>query len=229
MATSPKRELCENCCKQIYIHQNVLICSSCNLILHFKCGKSVFTYTQTTDQWLCSNCCTHSINQYCPFDSICHNKYIVEDSEAHVEIEKIKNCLKKCRTITNEEINSHFFGYSKKPLSVFANNIDGMSQNFDTLIAQLSSLKNKFDILALTETNIHESNKNLYKIPGYLSYFNSKYLNKHKGSGVGIYINENFTANPIKELSITTIDIETYFVTICNSEQPLNFGVVYIV
>ena len=227
MSTSPKRELCENCCKQIYIHQKVLICSSCNKISHFKCGKSVFTYNQTIDQWLCSNCCTQSLNRYCPFESICYNKYIVEDPEAHEEIEKIKNCLKNCKIISNEEINSKFFGYSKKPLSVFANNIDGMSQNFDTLLAQLSSLKNNFDFLALTETNIYESHKNLYRIPGYSSYFNSKYLDKHKGSGVGIYITENFTANPIKELSITTTDIESFFISVCNSGKPLNFGVIY--
>ena len=227
MDTSPIREPCESCCKQIYSHHKVLICSSCNIISHFKCGKSLFTYNQTTDQWLCSNCFTQNLNRYCPFDSICSNKYLVEDSEAHVEIEKIKNCLKNCKIIANKDINSKFFGFPRKPLSVFANNIDGMAQNFDSLVAQLSLLKNKFDFLALTETNIHESHKNLYKIPGYLPYFNSKYLNKHKGSGVGIYINEKFLVNPIKELSITTIDIETYFVKICNSEQPLNFGVVY--
>ena len=109
MAISPKREVCGNCCKQIYMHQKLLICYSCNLISHFKCGKSHYSYNQTTDQWSCSNCAHESLNRYCPFESICYNKYIVEDPEAHKEIEKIKNCLKNCKTFTNEEINSNFF------------------------------------------------------------------------------------------------------------------------
>ena len=172
MDTRPLREPCVNCCKTIYMHQKVLICSSCNAISHIKCGKSLFTYVNTTNKWLCSNCCIQNIDRYCHFDSICYNKYIVEDSEAHVEIEQIKNCLRNCKVITKEEVNSKNFGYSNKPLSVFANNIDGMSQNFDSLIAQLSLLKNKFDFIALSETNIHESHKNLYKIPGYIAHFN---------------------------------------------------------
>ena len=227
MDTSPRRELCENCCKQIYVHQKILICSSCNIISHLKCGKSLYTYNQTSDQWYCSSCYQNSLNRYSPFESICYNKYIAEDSEAHAEIEKIKSCLNNCKIITNKELNEKFFGFSKKPLSIFSNNIDGMSENFDTLCTHLTSLKNKFDFIALIETNIYEPHKNLYKIPGYSTHFSSKYADKHKGSGLGIYVNENIVANSIKELSISTADIETLFINVCNSEQPLKFGVVY--
>ena len=186
MNINPKRELCENCCKHIYLHQKILICSTCNMISHFKCGKSSFTFNQTSDQWYCSNCSHNSISRYCPFNSICYNKYIVEDPEARVEIEKIKNCLNNCKVITNEELNKKFFGYPKMPLSIFSNNIDGMSENFDSLYTQLATLKNKFDFITLIETNIYESHKNLYRIPGYSSYFSSKFGDKHKGSGLGI-------------------------------------------
>ena len=107
--------------------------------------------------------------------------------------------------MSNIDINLPNFGFSKKPLSIFANNIDGMSQKFDQLLIQLSALQNKFDFIAITETNINESHKNLYKIPGYAPHFNYKYLNKRKGSGVVIYVNEFFTANPITELQPQTL------------------------
>ena len=227
MDSSPNKEVCKGCCKQIYTHQKFLVCNTCHEILHLKCGKKTYTYNQTTNQWSCSNCSINVLNRYNPFESICFNKYLSDEPEAHEEIEKIRNCLNNCKIISNEELNKTNFGYDKKPLSVFCNNIDGMAQNFDPLYAQISVLKNKFDILALAETNLYEPQKNLYKIPGYLSYFNSKFADKHKGSGLGIYVNENFVASPMKELDISTADIETLFIKICNSDQPFNFGVVY--
>ena len=145
MDTNPKREICENCCKQIYMHQKVLICSSCNKISHSKCGKSIFNYNQTTDKWSCSKCNTQSLNRYSPFESICFNKYISEDPEAHEEIETIKNCLKNCKLFSNKDMNLKNFGFSKKPLSIFASNISGISHNFDTFLTHLLTLKNKFN------------------------------------------------------------------------------------
>ena len=227
MDSSPKREVCEGCCKQIYTHQKVLLCCKCNKVVHFKCGKSLYTYTQTSDQWTCENCCNAALNRYNPFESVCYNKYLVENPEAHEEIAKIKQCLSNCKIISNEDLNKEFFGFNKNPMSVFSNNIDGMAQNFDILYAKLSMLKNKFDFVALAETNIHESHKDLYKIPGYASHFNSKFGNKHKGSGLGVYVNENFVVNHIKEFTMSTVDIETFFIKVSNAEQPLNFGIVY--
>ena len=227
MDTSPRREFCEDCCKQILVHQKILVCCFCNSISHFKCGKSSYTYSQTTDQWSCDNCSHKLQNRYNPFDTICYNKYVADEPDVYEEIDKIKCCLSNCKVISNNELNKKFFGYDKKPFTIFSNNIDGMSENFDALHAQLSAVHNKFDVIALAETNISESHKNLYKIPGYLSFFNSKYLNKHKGSGLGMYINDNFIATSIKELSLCTVDIETLFIKICNSDKPLTLGVIY--
>ena len=227
MDTSPRKEICEDCCKQIFLHQKVLICCFCNSISHFKCSKLLFTYNQTTDQWSCNNCVHKIQNQYDPFDSICFNKYVADEPDVNEEIEKIKSCLSNCKIINNEELNKNNFGYEKKPFSILSNNIDGMAQNFDLLHTQLTMLKNKFDIIALAETNIFESHKNLYKMSGYSSHFSSKYCNKHKGSGLGIYVNDNFVTNTINEFSLSTADIETLFIKIYNSNQPLTVGVVY--
>ena len=53
MDSSPNKEVC---CKQIYINQTILDCNTCHEILHFKYGKIIHTYNQTTNQWPCSNC-----------------------------------------------------------------------------------------------------------------------------------------------------------------------------
>ena len=70
--------------------------------------------------------------------------------------------------MSNKNINLPNFGFSKKPISIITNNIDGMSQNFDQLLIQLSALQNKFNFIAITETNINESHKNLYKFQAML-------------------------------------------------------------
>ena len=227
MAINLKREICENCHKEILMHHKNLVCSSCSIISHFKCGRSMFSYNQTVDQWFCNTCQAETLVRYSPFNSITYNKYVPEDPEAYIEIEKIKNCLQNCKNFSKEEIKSPNFGFSKRPLSIFSNNIDGMAQNFDSLLAQLSSLQNKFDLLAITETNIIESHKNLYKIPGYTPFFTSKYPNKHKGSGIGIYMCEDYIGNPVKELTMTSADIESLFIEVSNTSKPLYFGVVY--
>ena len=222
------RELCKGCSKQLYTHQKALVCYSCNEISHFKCSKSIYTYNHITDQWICNNCRSDVTNRYAPFESICYNKYLSDDPEAYEEIEKIKTILKNCKIFTKQELNKKFFGFKKQPFSVFYNNIDGMGHNFDTLFTQLSTLKNSFDILAITETNIKEEHMNLYRIPGYQPIFNSKVKDKHKGSGLGIYVKENLNcSNVIQDVSISCSDIETLFVRISNTEQPLIFGVVY--
>ena len=44
---------------------------------------------------------------------------------------------------------------------------------------------------------------------------------------LSIYNNENFIIEPMKELEISTVDIESLFLKVCNSDQPLVFGVIY--
>ena len=221
------REICGVCSKQIYTHHRVLVCYSCNEISHFKCSRSTYTYNHVSDQWSCNNCASDKTNRYAPFESICFNKYLVDEPDAYVEIEKIKAILKNCKVFTKNELDRKFFGYSKEPFSVCYNNIDGMAQNFDTLHSQLSTINNSFDLIAIAETNIADEHKNLYRIPGYQSIFNSKINGKHKGSGMGIYAKDNLNCSKIEEISISCADIETLFIKISNTEQPLIFAVTY--
>ena len=159
MATNPKKEICDGCYKSIYIHQKVLICCLCNSIAHHKCGKDKYFYNQIIDQWHCCNCNANVISRYNPFDTLCSNEYLIDEPEAYAEIEKVKGILKNCEIITKSDLDRKCFGYETLPFSIFYNNIDGLAANFDTLHAQLETIKNKFDVLAFAETNIDEIHK----------------------------------------------------------------------
>ena len=38
---------------------------------------------------------------------------------------------------------------------------------------------------------------------------------------------QNCVVNHIKEFTMSTVNIETFFIKVSNAEQPLNFGIVY--
>ena len=114
-----------------------------------------------------------------------------------------------------------------KTLSVFFNNIDGVTSNFDKLHTELSILKNKFNIITLAETNVDSTHKNLFNLPGYQSVYQSKIPHKHKGSGLGIYVEESFIFDTLDEYSSCSKDIETLFVKITNLPDPIIVGVIY--
>ena len=109
MDSNYSREVCKSCCKQVYIHQKVLICQLCHEILHYKCGKLTYTYNQINDQWTCNGCSQHNLNKYNPFNSMCSNKYLADDPDACEEIDKIKNCLNNCKVFSKLDINKQFF------------------------------------------------------------------------------------------------------------------------
>ena len=107
-------------------------------------------------------------------------------------------------------------------------NIDGNKSNFDSLVTELHRIEHKFSVVALAETNIDSSEKDLYCLSeDYVSVYQSKIENKKKGSGLGLYINKkfNFTAND--SLSLCNQDIEALFVNITGMERLTVVGVLY--
>ena len=111
--------------------------------------------------------------------------------------------------------------------SIAFNNIDGNASNFDSFLSEISQYNHQFSIIAIAETNIDEENGDLYKICNYSSEYNSKFPNKKKGSGLGMYIHENFQCNRIEKLCQCSPNLESLFVQITNTVEPLTVGVVY--
>ena len=111
--------------------------------------------------------------------------------------------------------------------SIAFNNIDGNASNFDSFLSEISQYNHQFSIIAIAETNIDEENGDLYKICNYSSEYNSKFPNKKKGSGLGMYIHENFQCNRIEKLCQCSPNLESLFVQVTNTAEPLTVGVVY--
>ena len=69
--------------------------------------------------------------------------------------------------------------------------------------------------------------KYMYSICNYKSEYNSKIHDKKKGSGLGLYIHENFQSNRIEKFCQCSSNLESLFIEITNTEQPLTVGVCY--
>ena len=115
----------------------------------------------------------------------------------------------------------------KSSISVFYNNIDGVVSNFDKLSCELATINQPFSFVALAETNIDSSNKELFNLNGYQSEYQSKIAGKSKGSGLAIYIRDCFLFTVQDELSSCSKNLESLFVTVSNTSKPITVGVVY--
>ena len=126
--------------------------------------------------------------------------------------------------IANEQNNQN----QNNIFSTYFLNIDGNFTNFDRQSVELSTLKHKFSVVALAETNLLESDKDQYKLSNeYTPVYSSKINNKSKGSGVALYIRNNFSFTILQEFSNCNTNIETLFIKITNTAEPIIVGVVY--
>ena len=81
--------------------------------------------------------------------------------------------------------------------------------------------------MALAETNIDESQKELYRLGNdYTSVYQSKIYEKIKGSGLGLYIKNDLSYETMDELSSCNENIEYKFVKIKNKELTI-IGAIY--
>ena len=120
-----------------------------------------------------------------------------------------------------------FNSVNKSNLSVLFNNIDGNASNFDNFVAEISQYKHKFSVIALAETNIDEESKDLYSISGYTSEYGSKITGKKKGSGLGIYIDNDYQYSRLEKFCKCTENLESVFIEITNTQVPQYVGAVY--
>ena len=146
------------------------------------------------------------------------------------DLETLSNILKNCRAYDRTSYNElavNIKAQYNSISSVLFNNIDGNASNFDTFIADLQQYKDRFSVISIAETNIHDDQKDLYQITGYKSEYNSKMNDKKKGSGVAIYLDENYQFTRVEKFCSCSTNLETLFVEVTNTETPQLVGVVY--
>ena len=157
--------------------------------------------------------------------------YDNEPTEFIESVEILSKILEDCESFGNNTHNFNRLVHTRELQNKFSSiflNIDGNKTNFDSFAATLNTINHKFSVVALAETNIESSNKDLYSLgDDYSSVYQSKIEGKSKGSGLALYIKNcyNFTIN--KSLSLCSQDIESLFINIMGLDKPTVVGVVY--
>ena len=88
-------------------------------------------------------------------------------------------------------------------------------------------LQHSFPIIGLAETNTDDAIKDIFSIPGYSSYYQNTLKGKCKGTGVALYVRNDLNVSTVDRVGFCTPDIESFFVEISNTDNPLTVGVIY--
>ena len=220
------KEHCQGCNKNILKHHKFGICSGCNDIAHEKCALKLFEFDHIRENWTCWKCIQNQPKRYNPFDILFYDKHHPDDSESMDEVKIVSDILNLCKSYNMDQFNE-LMAQQGPNLAILFNNIDGAASNFESFSADLSLISTKFAAVCLAETNLDENQGKLFDLPGYLPLFQSKISGKKKGSGLGIFLNDQLTYTPCMLQSQCTKNLETFFIKISNLEKPVTLGVVY--
>ena len=222
MINRPIKEICSHCRRNVGLGIPHFECSLCFHIFHAKCFNPANAQV-IDDNFYCGDC-KHSIpSRYNPFK-------LMTDPEAAEDydpcIQKMSDVLDACTAYSIKDINTHITPHMLNNFSSIFQNIDGNKTNFDAFSLELERMAEKFQIIGLAETNVSAEESPVYQLEGYNSFYQSKHVNKTKGTGVAIYVKENLNAVVNNELSWVTKNLETLFITV-QHDEPLHIGVLY--
>ena len=227
---STVKEKCLGCEKFIWAHNKIISCSSCNIVVHAKCSKSLFEFNRIKNSWLCWQCLLKP-QKYNPFSELTHDKHDPNSLENIDDIHEISNILESCTCYDIKLFNKlakQLRAKNDRMFSCMFNNIDGCATNFDSFATDIvSQHKHLFSVIGVAETNIEPSHKNLYQLNNYTSEFNDKFPGKKKGTGVGLFVHNDYIFDTVDELTYCTRNLESIFITITNTATPITVGVVY--
>ena len=218
--------MCEVCLKFIMLHHKIVTCENCNEIVHAQCSKSSFEFDHLKNCWQCQTCISETESRYNPFARLSFDKYDPVHIEEADDISEISKILMDCRYFNTNEFKEAIKA-NPRTISTLFSNIDGNATNFDSFICDISRFNHAFSFIGIAETNVDSCHGNLYSIPGYNSVYNDKCPNKSKGSGVAIYLKDSFSYSCIEKINTCTENLETLFITISNTVEPIHVGVVY--
>ena len=197
-----------------------MLCENCDTIYHARCSQSSFKYDHLRNRWLCTDCVVTIPVMYNPFNVLSYDRHDPNKIECNDDIESISKILNSCKVYDKmkftKSISEQKSNCKESIFSIVFNNLDGNLTNFDSLTVDLAQYTEQFSIIALAETNIDETNKSSFDIPGYQSEYNSKFPGKSKGSGLGIYIAEKFQFTRIEKFCFCTRNLESLFIEVTN-------------
>jgi hypothetical protein len=228
-----KKEICEYCSKNINIGQFTTECNKCNKIIHTNCYK-ISQFNCVNGLYYCSTCHTSIIQKYNPFRSLGIHQDTDSDKHYNIDITDIvstanqaSTILENCSTLTIAELQSQISKNTEINFSTCFLNIDGNKSNFDSFVAEFSPLQDTLSVIGLAETNIEPSLQNLYPLTNYTSFYQDTQPNKHKGTGVALYIHKSFNATKNSATSQTSPNLEAISVTIELSKKSITIVCMY--
>ena len=228
------KEVCGQCSKNINIGQFTTECSTCQKILHTKCLK-ISDFGSCDGLLYCLSCLSLIAQHYNPFRTL-NNTRRNNDSEKHYDIEisdiiesvnLASQILDNCKTIPLSTLDPLISDNDNVDFSTLFLNIDGNKSNFDNFAAELASVNSKFSVIGLAETNIDPSLQNLYQLSGFTSFYQDPQQDKHKGTGVALYIRDTFNALKEELTSQTSPNLESITITINHLGKKITVASMY--
>ena len=234
-----RKEVCGCCLKNINLGQAITECDQCNCIIHTNCFKKSFKVINNKNY--CNNCKDTIDRIYNPFESLCRSysesdysdrPYNAEIGDCFEDLSAISQLLNNCmcyKTINdfNKSLSDENMPLTNKKFSILFQNIDGNKTNFDSFAILEKQLGHKFSVIGLAETNIKPSNKDLYSLHDYTSFYQEINEDKSKGTGVALYIHNSIKATPFSDLCKSTPHFESFFVTAMAGSVKITIGVTY--
>lgn len=138
---------------------------------------------------------------------------IDDDDVDYVGCDVLSNCTNvhlASRYISEDEFNGFFQLTDQSAINVLHVNCRSIKKNFGNLSNLLNLLISPLSAIAVTETWLTESVQDIFQIPGYKFFSNSR--SDKPGGGVGLYVKCCFDCMPRSDLYRMTTHIECLFV-----------------
>ena len=232
---------CSDCNGKIKRNMRYKNCFKCKGPFHIKCS------TKSTNVWSCSKCNFAEL----PFHKISNEDLVSFSSgfdDATTQLLKnipsfnIKTLLDSLPgenfdkdDFTSNTISSKYYTpiefkqqrFNKKQFSMAHLNIASLQFHIDELKSLLVILDQPFDIIAITETRLHEQTPSTdVSIPGYEFYHTET---KTQNGGAGIYVKKGIECDIRKDLNISLQNVcESMFIEIKNkNKKNIIIGSIY--
>ena len=140
---------------------------------------------------------------------------ILQNCLGLADITGFNHMIERNLEISNSHFSSMFF------------NLDGNKSNFDTFAVEIERFAHTFSVIGIAETNSDKHENGLYPLNNYVSYYQNTHIGKSKGTGVALYAHKSLNVTVCDELSHTSPNLESIFVTITSYQTPITVGVIY--
>ena len=218
---------CATCLGNINVFQDKITqCKQCHKILHKNCSQSNVCLACLPLPFLqLNNSCSETIENdfysdqpyFAPFEFYCNEviDFVPDAEQLNDNLQYCSEILRQCDYYKCDD----FLKLDRKGFLTFIGlNVDGFRTNFDSFA--IHHEKFSADGYFLCESNVTEEEASRFYLPNYNKFVSNRILKsdgrlKHKGSGLVIFLREDFVnASIITELSMISTDFEVLCVEI---------------